>query len=146
MLLNESGMQDHPLKPMTDTDIRRWFVRQTDTAVEHVPAAAVFKGAGAIRDALRLADQRRRLVVVDAITDEDLLAIGAAADGLALVTGRSGVAVGLPNNFRKVEDLSGAAAPWQGQTGLCVAPSGSCSQATTRRQVALHAREHPTLA
>ena len=144
-LLNESGMQDHPLNPMTDADIRRWLARQTDTVVEHVPAAVVFKGAGAIRDALRLADQRRRFVVVDAIRDEDLLAIGAAAEGLALVTGGSGVAVGLPNNFREIGDIGGTAASWQGQTGRCVALSGSCSQAT-RRQVAVHAHEHPTLA
>lgn len=29
-LLNESGMQNHPLTPMTDPDIRRWLAPQTD--------------------------------------------------------------------------------------------------------------------
>ena len=61
------------------------------------------------------------------------------------MTGGSGVAVGLPNNFREIGDIGGTAASWQGQTGRCVALSGSCSQAT-RRQVAVHAHEHPTLA
>ncbi|NNK66495.1 MAG: four-carbon acid sugar kinase family protein, partial [Rhodobacteraceae bacterium] len=28
-LLNESGMQNHPLTPMTDPDIRRWLALQT---------------------------------------------------------------------------------------------------------------------
>ena len=37
-LLNESGMQNHPLTPMTDADIRRWLRLQTRSEVGHVPA------------------------------------------------------------------------------------------------------------
>ena len=39
--------------------------------------------------------------VVDAIEDEDLRCLGAACADLALVTGGSGVAIGLPGNFRR---------------------------------------------
>ena len=42
----------------------------------------------------------RRLVVADAVADDDLLALGAALAGHRLVTGGSGIALGLPENFR----------------------------------------------
>ena len=48
-LLNESGMQNHPLTPMTDADLRRWLAPQTRHTVGHVPAQTVFRGAEAIR-------------------------------------------------------------------------------------------------
>ena len=145
-LLNESGMQNHPLTPMTDADIRRWLRLQVDSAVGHVPAATVFEGAAAIRQALaQQRDEGCRLVVVDAIRDEDLLHIGAAADDLRLVTGGSGVAMGLPANFRSAGLIDAKPGQWRGENGACVALCGSCSQ-TTRRQVAQHRREYPALA
>ena len=61
------------------------------------------KGAAAIRDShdARSSEQGRRYAIVDAVTDAHLHAIG---DGrrrsIALLTGGSGVAVGLPENFR----------------------------------------------
>lgn len=139
-LLSESGMQNHPLTPMTDPDLRRWLAPQTRHSVGHVAAGVVFGGAAAIGAAL--ADQRgkgHRLIVVDAIRDEDLRAIGAAAKSLALITGGSGVALGLPVNF----GCTPGAVPWTGQGGKAVALSGSCSRAT-RGQVAFHAQHHPS--
>jgi len=47
-LLSESGMENHPLTPMTDPDLRRWLARQVTGAVGHVPASVVFEGAQAI--------------------------------------------------------------------------------------------------
>ena len=77
-LLNESGMEKHPLTPMTDPDIRRWLSRQTR------PRSAIFRSIQCERDrptlALRLAERTgETLVVADAITDTDLLALGALA-------------------------------------------------------------------
>ncbi len=142
-LLNESGMQNHPLTPMTDPDIRRWLGRQSRHAVGHVAAPTVFRGAAAIRDALLLAHQAgNRHVVVDAIRDEDLMQIGDAAGDLPLVTGGSGVAQGLPANFRRKGLLGQSHTPWTGQSGKCVALSGSCSTAT-RAQVARHRDSSP---
>lgn len=138
-LLNESGMQNHPLTPMIDADIRRWLAPQTAYSVGHVSAAHVFAGVNDISNALD--GQHRaghRHIVVDAIRDEDLYAIGKAAKGLPLITGGSGVALGLPANFGCVA----ARAPWVGQAGKSVALSGSCSVAT-RAQVARHAASHP---
>lgn len=144
MLLSESGMQNHPLTPMTDPDIRRWLRPQTAHPVGHIAAETVFEGADAIRHALGTQHASgARLIVVDALRDADLMQIGAAANGLPLVTGGSGVALGLPANFAKAGLISGHGTTWRGQVGKCVALSGSCSNAT-RAQVALHAQSHPT--
>ncbi|MBL4812862.1 MAG: four-carbon acid sugar kinase family protein, partial [Rhodobacteraceae bacterium] len=48
-LLNESGMQDHPLTPMTDPDLRRWLALQSRSQVGHIDAATVMAGRAAIR-------------------------------------------------------------------------------------------------
>lgn len=141
-LLSETGMRDHPLTPMTDPDLRRWLGRQTRLGVGLIGAATVLEGAGAIRAALDAA--AAPLVVVDAIRDADLMAIGAAAEGLALVTGGSGAAMGLPENFRRQGLLAGDAQGWTGAPGPCAILSGSCSEAT-RAQVARHAVANPAL-
>ena len=51
-LLNESGMEHHPLTPMTDANLVRVLGRQTDGTVGLVPYVTVEQGAGAIRDAM----------------------------------------------------------------------------------------------
>ena len=144
-LLNESGMQNHPLTPMTDSDIRRWLAKQTQFQVGHVPALDVFAGAANIKSRLDAQhDDGKRLIVVDAIRDEDLMEIGRAAEGLPLITGGSGVAMGLPVNFRKTGQIGQKSSIWYGEDGHCVALSGSCS-ITTRAQVELHSKSNPTL-
>jgi 3-dehydrotetronate 4-kinase len=132
-LLNESGMEHHPLTPMTDANLVRVLSRQTEGAVGLVNFATVDKGANAIRDAMtRLKEQGRRYAIVDAITDAHLLAIGQAAASHALITGGSGVAMGLPENFRHAgllpEQTDPAALP--GLDGHCAVLAGSCSRAT----------------
>lgn len=142
VLLNESGMQNHPLTPMTDPDIRRVLATQSKGPVGHVAAQTVWAGAAAIRSELEAqAMSGRRLIVVDALQDRDLIQIGAAAKGLVLVTGGSGAALGLPANFGISAQT---AVEWQGQAGKCVALSGSCSTAT-RTQIARHKIHHPAL-
>jgi uncharacterized protein YgbK (DUF1537 family) len=143
VLLNESGMQNHPLTPMTDPDIRRWLAKQTRNKVGHVAADSVLSGAQKIKDALQTQhDSGKRLIVVDALTDADLLEIGIAAEDLPLITGGSGVALGLPANFSKKGKIAVKQASWHGESGKCVVLSGSCSNAT-RAQVALHSETNP---
>ncbi|MEE3099081.1 MAG: 3-oxo-tetronate kinase, partial [Pseudomonadota bacterium] len=109
-LLSESGMEAHPITPMTDPDLRRWLARQCRGPVGHVPAGVVFDGADALRAAL--AAERglgRTLVVADAVRDADLMALGEAAADAPLITGGSGVALGLPANFAARGLLAGGA-------------------------------------
>ncbi len=145
-LLSESGMQNHPLTPMTDPDIRRWLSRQTRVPVGLVSYAVVRLGAEAIRVALDAeARAGRRLIVTDAVVDEDLRQIGAALDGAALVTGGSGIAIGLPANFRAKGLLAGRAAALPEIVGPGCVLSGSCSSAS-HAQVAAYAAGHPSFA
>lgn len=143
VLLNESGMEKHPLTPMIDADIRRWLGSQTRGSIGHVAAVDVLQGAWAIGQALEREHQKgHRLMVVDAMRDEDLREIGTAVRDQVLVTGGSGVALGLPRNFSAAGELSGDSRHWQGEAGQCVVLSGSCSNAT-RAQVARHLRDNP---
>lgn len=144
VLLSESGMRNHPLTPMTDPDLRRWLGHQTKGSVGHVSLDAVASGPQAIR--ARLDSEHKsghRLIVVDAVQDSDLIDIGMAAADLPLITGGSGVAIGLPKNFADKGLLSPEPNIWRGTAGKCVALSGSCSQAT-RAQVSEHKAAHPS--
>src|SRR5690606_25326887 len=114
-LLSESGMQHHPLTPMTDPDLRRWLARQSRGAVGHVPLPAVLAGRDAIRAAL--ADAAGRLVVVDCMRDADLVEIAAAAAEEKLVTGGSGIALGLPELYRARGEIAGTPLAWQPVAG-----------------------------
>lgn len=134
-LLSESGMERHPLTPMTDPDLRRWLAQQSKAAPGHVPHATVRAGASAIGEAL--AASGATLVVVDAIHDDDLRAIGAAVADAPLITGGSGIALGLPQNFRRAGALSEARSAFAGNSKPALLLSGSCSTAT-RGQVARH--------
>lgn len=141
-LLSESGMENHPLTPMTDPDLRRWLARQSRTSVGHIAANIVAKGRDAIRAAL---DQEGpRLIIVDVVDDRDLIEIGAATAHLPLITGGSGIALGLPGVFKANGKLALAAKPWKGVAGPAAILSGSCSVAT-RAQVAHHRQRHAAL-
>jgi uncharacterized protein YgbK (DUF1537 family) len=132
-LLNESGMENHPLTPMTDANLVRVLGGQTEGSVGLVPFAVVEQGARAIRDAMtRLAEGGRRYAIVDAVSDAHLLAIGEAAAQHPLITGGSGIAMGLPENFRRAGLLPARedAAALPAQAGLCAVVAGSCSRAT----------------
>src|SRR5690606_35161793 len=72
------------------------------------------------------------IAIVDAISNDDLLQIGAACADLPLVTAGSGIALGLPQNFRAQGLLQeqDAARDLPPTKGLRAIVCGSCSQAT----------------
>jgi uncharacterized protein YgbK (DUF1537 family) len=133
VLLSESGMRNHPLTPMTDSNLVRVLQQQTLKPVGLVAHSVVNKGAQAISTAFNsLIAQGRGYAIVDAIDDEDLYAIGTAVADHKLVTGGSGVALGLPENFRRAGKLgqSETASVLPVIEGLGAVVSGSCSVAT----------------
>lgn len=145
-LLSESGMERHPLTPMTDPDLRRVLARQSQVVPGHVPLSVVRTGPDAIAAALSAqAEAGAVLVVVDAIDEDDLRAIGQACAGAALLTGGSGIALGLPANFRAAGLLGAGGDGFTANSGDAVVLAGSCSGAT-RGQVARYQATHPSLA
>ncbi len=143
--LNESGMQHHPLTPMTDANIVRWLAAQSEAAVGLVPYETVSAGAASIRKYItQLRQKGIGLAVVDALNDRHLDEIGSALAADPLVTGGSGIALGLPGAWRAAgllsEQADAAAMPAFG--GHCAVVSGSCST-RTQEQVAAFAKRHP---
>ena len=142
-LLSESGMRHHPLTPMTDPSLVRVLQRQTRHKVGLVQYPTVVKGAAAIRGAFDdLRKQGVRHAVLDSITDDHLMSLGEACADMKLVTGGSGMAMGLPANFiRKGLMKAGQLAELPKVTGSTVVIAGSCSVAT-QGQVALMKKDH----
>lgn len=145
-LLSESGMERHPLTPMTDPDLRRWLRRQTRGEIGHVPLDVIRVGEAAVGAAFdAAASEGRRLVVADAVADEDLMTLSAAIAGHRLVTGGSGIALGLPENFRRRGLLGDRQAALPQPAGPAVVLCGSCSTAS-QMQVKRYLGEAPGLA
>jgi 3-dehydrotetronate 4-kinase len=129
--LNESGMRDHPLTPMTDANLVRVLQAQCRRKVGLIDYKAVAAGASAI--ARRIEELRAAgcgIAIVDALSNEDLLRLAPALKGMPLVTAGSGVAIGLAENF----GMRGSAAAGElpRARGARAVLSGSCSQATNR--------------
>ncbi len=133
-LLSDSPMRDHPLTPMRDANLVQVLQRQTALPVGLLGAATIAQGADAIHSAFASARSAgQRILMADTLTDADLLAIGQACADMPLVTGGSGIALGLAANFglEAATKASRMAAP----AGRRVILAGSCSQAT-RGQIA----------
>lgn len=137
-LLSDSPMKDHPLTPMRDANLVRVLQRQTILAVDLVDFVRVDGGAHSVAEAFDAARTAgKRILIVDAIRDADLHTIGAAVASMKLITGGSGVAMGLPENYRKAGKLKlhKAATEVAAPPGRSAILAGSCS-AATRLQVA----------
>jgi len=132
VLLNESGMQHHPLNPMTDANLVRVLQAQCTRKVGLVDYRTVARGPKAIME--RFNELRARdvaIAIVDAISNDDLLRLGPALKGMPLVTAGSGVAIALPANFGLHPSDSASALPKP--AGMRAIVSGSCSAATNRQ-------------
>ncbi|NUT86184.1 four-carbon acid sugar kinase family protein [Pseudomonas corrugata] len=105
-LLNESGMQHHPLTPMTDANLVRVLQAQTSLEVGLLRYDSVAQGVDAVRAKMtELRAQGVGMAIADALSDADLYTLGAACADLPLLTGGSGLALGLPDNFRRAGQL-----------------------------------------
>jgi len=133
VLLSDSHMKHHPLTPMTDASLVRVLARQTKHKVGLVALKQVQSGSATLRAALdKLAADGVCHVVVDAVADTDLGIIGEAVGDDALVTGGSGVALGLPAAYRRRNLLAhrSGADSLPKVDGAAAILAGSCSAAT----------------
>lgn len=132
VLLNESGMQNHPLTPMADASLVRVLQAQCTRKVGLIDHAVVARGADAVAARIaQLQSQGVGIAIVDALSNEDLLRTGPALAALPLVTAGSGLAIALPANFGLAPSARASALPAAG--GLRAVVSGSCSLATNRQ-------------
>ncbi|WP_350022782.1 3-oxo-tetronate kinase [Pseudomonas protegens] len=144
-LLSESGMQHHPLTPMTDANLVRVLQSQTRLPVGLLRYDSIAQGVEAVRSRIaELRGQGVALAIADALSDVDLYTLGAACADLPLLTGGSGLALGLPENFRragKLRDLDAASLPKV--AGGEVVLAGSASLATNAQVDAWLEAERP---
>jgi uncharacterized protein YgbK (DUF1537 family) len=146
-LLNESGMQHHPLTPMTDANLVNVLQAQTTLPVGLLRYDTVAKGVDAVKARItQLRADGVGMAVADAVSDADLYTLGEACAGLPLLTGGSGLALGLPENFRragKLRELDAAAVP--AVAGGEVVLAGSASGATNGQVAAWLEAGRPAL-
>jgi 3-dehydrotetronate 4-kinase len=129
VLLNESGMQNHPLTPMSDANLVRVMQAQCARKVGLIDYRCVAAGVAAVQARVQeLRGQGVGIAIVDALHNEDLMRLGPALLGMPLVTAGSGVAIGLPQNYGIAPSAQAAQLP--AAKGLQAVVSGSCSLAT----------------
>ncbi|UYG09303.1 3-oxo-tetronate kinase [Halomonas sp. M4R1S46] len=144
-LLNDSGMEHHPLNPMCDADLVRVLSRQTSHSVGLVSHEVEAQGSRAVREHLdHLAGQGVRHVICDTLDEADLEILAGAIVDYPLVTGGSGLGQALPVEYRRqgwLQDVTdaGRLAPAEGAPLVL---SGSCSRATLA-QVEHFLASHP---
>ena len=144
LLISDSPMKDHPLTPMRDANLVRVLQRQTTRQVSLFDLDQVRAGAAPLGRSL---DALNGIAIIDAINDDDLRTIGAAAANLRLITGGSGVALGLPEVYRQagllhpVTPSHTLVAP-EGRAAII---AGSCSAATRRQIAVAQAQGTPSL-
>jgi 3-dehydrotetronate 4-kinase len=131
-LLNESGMEHHPLTPMTDANLVRVLQAQMHGAVGHLSRATLAAGRQGDRMAA-LAAEGTAAVIADAVDYQDLAALGAYCATVRLSSGGSGLGAGIALALAGPQS-SRASAPLPATEGRRAIVSGSCSTAT-RRQV-----------
>jgi len=146
-LLNECGMQNHPLTPMTDANLVRVLQSQTQQKVGLLRYDSIAKGVEGVRS--KIAELRAdgvKMAIADALSDADLYTLGEACADLPLLTGGSGLALGLPGNFRKAGKLRDIdAAQLTPVAGGEVVLAGSASVATNGQVAAWLEAKRPAL-
>lgn len=144
-LLHESGLENHPLNPMTDAYLPRWLARQTQTPVGLIDRSKIVAGAAAVTDALRsAADAGQVLVIADSIGEDDLDVLAQAVVDAPLVTGGSAIAAGLARAHINAGGGKTISSMSAGVSGPAAVLAGSCSTAT-REQVAAFSQYNPAM-
>lgn len=131
VLLNESGMRNHPLNPMTDSSLVRVLEPQTKRSVDWISPRDPKKSIAAA-------------LIVDGIDEDDLKRTASLANRHRFLTGGSAIAghwadqigVSKSGGWHEAEDLQNNDLHWP-----AVILAGSCSDATGQ-QVAIFEHDH----
>lgn len=146
-LLNESGMKDHPITPMTNSNLLQLMNAQSQGQAGLVNYEVIEQGSAKIIESFaHHKKQGKRYVVVDGFKTDHLDEIGKAVHSLKLVTGGSGLAAGMAKNITRQtqasNDAHNAGYPDKAPTVIL---SGSCSQ-MTNQQVSHYCKKAPNMA
>lgn len=132
-LLNESGMRNHPLTPMTDANLVRWLQRQLRREKKRrtglIDYRSVARSSEAIREKIdTLCSSGTSIAIADTLSDDDLYRLAAALRDHPVITAGSGLAIALPKQWGFQASPEAAHLPTA--RGRRAIVSGSCSVAT----------------
>lgn len=129
VLLNESGMRDHPITPMCDSNLVRLMDVQASGTTALINYQTVEQGCDAILTAYAVAQQDgHKYAVVDAFNEQQLSLIAQSLVDMPLITGGSGLAYHiavLASQHKKQDSMMKVP-----NKVPSVVLSGSCSQMT----------------
>jgi uncharacterized protein YgbK (DUF1537 family) len=101
-LLSDSPMRDHPLTPMTNSNLVTHLGTQTSRKVGLATYSVVEAGSTALASHLReLRAQGVGVAIIDCLNERHVQTICGTAADLKLVTGGSALGIGLPNVWRE---------------------------------------------
>ena len=137
-LLSDSPMRQHPLTPMTDSNLVQVLQAQLDPAhgrrVGLIDYRSVSAGAQAVAERIAaLRTQGIAMAIADALNDDDLRTLARAVACQPLVVAGSGLAIGIAALHGLAPNRQASALPAPGGTRAVI--SGSCS-AASQAQVA----------
>ena len=143
--LNESGMENHPLTPMTDHNLVRWLNYQTKDNVGLIDFQTISKGANSIKERIQtLKTDGYKYAIVDTIKNDDFDIICNGVKDLPFLTGGSGIALGLPKIYKDRGLLSASNFEIPKNNSNAIILSGSCSVATIN-QISIYKENNPSL-
>lgn len=131
-LLSNSPMRDHPLTPMTASNLKQLLLPQSHTKIANIYVEDIEKGYQNLKSVMLDSVDEPTIYVMDALNEAHLRIIGKVCDELSLITGGSAVAMGLADNYRARGWLSPhqQSIDFQVPEGGSVILAGSCSQVT----------------
>jgi uncharacterized protein YgbK (DUF1537 family) len=150
-LLSDSGMKDHPLTPMTDSNLVRVLQRQSKHRIGLIDYQTIAQGPKAIAQRIeQLKADGVRMAIADATSDQDLHVLGKLVMEQSLVVAGSGIAIGFEAPGARGQNPNGQSPPVEisrgqnprgqnphesvaflpRQTGPGLILSGSCSLAS----------------
>lgn len=131
VLLNESGMRNHPITPMKDANLIRLMDAQAKGKTGLVSYADVIQGANHVKACFeKLKQAGFSYAVVDAVDNSQLAVLAEAVTDLKLVTGGSGLGAYMAAYLSGGKRATHAFVPAKGKTVIL---SGSCSVMTNKQ-------------
>ena len=142
--LNESGMENHPLTPMTDHNLVRWLGHQTKNNVGLIDFETISKGENSVKEKIRnLKTDGYKYAIIDTNKNDDFDIICNAVKNLPFLTGGSGIALGLPKIYKDRGLLSASNFQIPENNSNAIILSGSCS-VTTINQINIYKENNPS--
>lgn len=131
-LLHNTHMRHHPLTPMGESNVKELLQKQTSRPCGLLPLQNIRKGLESVKEHWGdLIKNGISHVIADTVISEDLYLLGELCADHKLITGGSGIARGLPSNYRKKGLLKEKKeSPLFEGKGVGIVLAGSCSAVT----------------